>query len=338
MKMRISIPVLLSLGLLAGGCTTDFTLEGEWEDIPVIYAFLSSQDTAHYVRVEKVFLEPGGNAEEIARIPDSLYYGADEATVIIEKVTTGQRVVLQRVNGEDEGYPRQGGVFATTPNILYKVKASQFALTAGQRVRIIVERPGEESAVAETIIVPPVVFNTPQEGTFASFLPYVGLNNVTWITPTQAFIYDIRIKIRYKESLPGSTTQFVDKSVEWVIDKSYRRNEELSSSQFIRFSNASFFLTLADNIPQTPDVIRRFTAMDYVIIGAGSEIVDYLDIANANTGITSSEIPPSFSNVTNGLGLVSSRSRTELIGISLTSDTRDSLRNGIYTRLLNFVP
>jgi hypothetical protein len=337
MKMRIAIPVLLSLGLLAGGCTTDFTLEGDWQDIPVVYAFLSTQDTAHYVRVEKVFLEPGGNAENIARIPDSLYYGPDEATVILERVSNGQRVVLQRVNGEDEGYPRQPGVFASSPNILYKVRASQFALTGGQQVRIIIERPGEEPAIAETTIVAPVNFSTPSEGSFTSFLPYGSGNNITWSTSPQAFIYDVRIKIRYKESLPGSTTEFVDKSIEWVITKDHRRNEE-TTTQAVRLSNVSFFQTLADNIPQTPGVIRRFTGMDYTIIGAGREIVDFLEISNANTGITSSEIPPTFSNVTNGLGLVSSKSKAERFGITLSSDTRDSLRNGTYTKLLNFVP
>ena len=68
---------LLFLALLTGtlfwsACETDFQLEGEWKDIPVVYAFLTQQDTASSVRVERAFLEPGGNARDIAQIPDSI--------------------------------------------------------------------------------------------------------------------------------------------------------------------------------------------------------------------------------------------------------------------------
>ena len=57
---------ILFLGLSA--CSTDFQLEGEWSDIPVVYGFVSIQDTAHYIRVQRAFLEPGGNANEIGQL------------------------------------------------------------------------------------------------------------------------------------------------------------------------------------------------------------------------------------------------------------------------------
>ena len=70
--------------LMFSACETDFQLEGEWKDIPVVYAFLSEQDTAYYVRVEKAFLEPGGDATEIAQIPDSIYYKEEQISVSLE--------------------------------------------------------------------------------------------------------------------------------------------------------------------------------------------------------------------------------------------------------------
>ncbi|KAA3638695.1 MAG: hypothetical protein DWQ02_04770, partial [Bacteroidetes bacterium] len=74
---NIGLILLATLSITA--CTTDFQLEGEWKDIPVVYGFISVADTAHYIRVEKAFLEPGGDANQIAQIADSLYY--DNATV-----------------------------------------------------------------------------------------------------------------------------------------------------------------------------------------------------------------------------------------------------------------
>ena len=62
MRIRSAFLVGFLVVLFFSSCETDVVLEGEWKDIPVVYAFLSIQDTAHYVRVEKAFLQPGGDA------------------------------------------------------------------------------------------------------------------------------------------------------------------------------------------------------------------------------------------------------------------------------------
>nr|HQU58973.1 hypothetical protein [Saprospiraceae bacterium] len=84
MKGSGIIALLFSATLIIGACSTDFELEAAWKDIPVVYSFISVQDTAHYVRIEKAFLEPGGNAIEIAKIADSIYYS--NISVELEKL------------------------------------------------------------------------------------------------------------------------------------------------------------------------------------------------------------------------------------------------------------
>ena len=80
--MKLLKPTILLLVLVMGwsACSTEVNLEAEWKDIPIVYGFLNIQDTAHYVRVQKAFLEPGGDALEIAQNSDSIYY--DEVTVV----------------------------------------------------------------------------------------------------------------------------------------------------------------------------------------------------------------------------------------------------------------
>ncbi|MBK8706480.1 MAG: hypothetical protein IPN33_24890 [Saprospiraceae bacterium] len=113
-------------------------LEAEWKDIPVVYAFLDPTDSVHYVRVEKAFLQQGGDAREIAQIADSLYY--DNATVQLQKVGSSQLYTLEKVDGNLEGFPREGGVFATAPNYLYKIRQSNINLVGGNEVRFILNR------------------------------------------------------------------------------------------------------------------------------------------------------------------------------------------------------
>ena len=57
-------------------CTTDFDLEGDFESLPVVYAFINKQDTAHYIRVERSFLTGGAGADatQLALDPANLYF------------------------------------------------------------------------------------------------------------------------------------------------------------------------------------------------------------------------------------------------------------------------
>ena len=109
---------LIVISCLITACDNELVVVDKWKDIPVVWGLLSKSDTAHYIRVEKAFLDPTTSAYDIARIPDSLYY--DEAVVTLKRVNTGQVFTLERVDGDLEGYPREGGVFAEVPNYLYE--------------------------------------------------------------------------------------------------------------------------------------------------------------------------------------------------------------------------
>src|SRR5688572_25735004 len=114
--MKFFIGILAAIIVFAS-CDNELIVTDEWKDIPVVWGLLNESDTAHYIRVEKAFLDPTTSALDIARIPDSLYY--DNALVSLRRISTGQIFPLERVNGDLEGYPREGGVFAETPNYLY---------------------------------------------------------------------------------------------------------------------------------------------------------------------------------------------------------------------------
>ncbi|MBK8555265.1 MAG: hypothetical protein IPL65_05590 [Lewinellaceae bacterium] len=81
-KLWILAPVF---GLLLSTCSNDFEITAPWKSYPVVYAFLSAQDTAHYVRIEKAFLSPDKSALAVAQIADSLYYPVDAINVYLQK-------------------------------------------------------------------------------------------------------------------------------------------------------------------------------------------------------------------------------------------------------------
>src|SRR5688572_30550330 len=138
---------LLTLSIILYSCDNELVVIDEWKDIPVVWGLLNKSDTAHYIRVEKAYLDPTTSALDIARIPDSLYY--ENASVSLKRVNTGQIFPLERVIGELEGYPRDtfqqsdpdsAGIFAETPNYLYKIKANVINLVVGEAYEFILDR------------------------------------------------------------------------------------------------------------------------------------------------------------------------------------------------------
>jgi hypothetical protein len=321
------------VALILGACSTDFQLEAEYKDIPVVYAFISKQDTAHYIRLEKAFLQPGGNANQIAQIADSIYYA--KAIVQLEKVATGQRFTLTRVDGAREGYPRQDGPFAKTPNYLYKIKANQLNLKGGEQLKLLINRgEGKALITAQTTVVSDLAL-LDRPGSPIAFIDYNRQISFSWNTPVEAKVFDVRLRLYYRETTTGNN--YVNKTLEWVLKSDLERSSSDTDTRInYTITGEQFFKFIADNIDATQNRRRIFDGMDFLVNGAGSEMVEFLRISRANTGITSSQVVPMYTNIPNGVGIFTSRSTAARKGLQITAPTADSLRAGKFTRQLNF--
>lgn len=331
--------IFCTISLLALACSTDFELEADWQDIPIVYGFLSLQDTAHYLRVEKAFLQPGGDANQIAKIADSLYYNS-QVQVQLKRLGNGQIFTLQRIDGSKEGYPRQGGTFANAPNILYKIRASEIQLKAGESLQLLINRGANKPLVtAEASMLGDI---KPRESNPVNplNLAYDRSVNFVWDAPLEAKVFDLRLILHYRESIPGNTAQFVNKNLTWVLSENLQREDSTTTRVTFpakgTFRGEEFYKFLQANLTPVSDRIRKFDNLDIQITGVGRAFVEYLRITQANTGITSAQEIPIYTNLSEGRGIFSSKTKTSRIGLTLTQTSQDSLIRGIYTRNLNF--
>ena len=112
--------ILFALFILSFcACSNELDLTASYQDIPVVYGLISPQDTAHYLRIERGFIDEEIAPDVIAQNPDSLYY--EDVMARLTRVSNGQSIEFIRVDGNDEGYPREDGAFANAPNYLYKI-------------------------------------------------------------------------------------------------------------------------------------------------------------------------------------------------------------------------
>jgi hypothetical protein len=342
-KMRLTAWVLsIATAFLINACNNELTTIESWKDVPVIYGFLSIDDTATYMRVEKAFVDPDKSGPEVAQIADSLYY--TDATVTLYRVRTpAERFELTRVNGATEGYPRKSGTFAATPNILYKIKTSRLNLKTGEEWVIEVQRKGETKPIAKatTKVVGNFDIVFPDNNPLRPLsLSYDRAFNVRIESETEktARIFDVNIIVNYDETESGKPT--VRRQVIWSFAPGSVRKVPNSGNPdpIVSFSRIGrdFSEFMRANVPIIPGVVRNFKGIDVELLSGGQELIDYLTVGQANIGITGSQTIPTFTNVTGGLGIFTSRSRVLKTGILLDFDGLDLLKTGALTRELNF--
>jgi len=332
MKKIWIISLLLGLVVLNISCDNDVDLTAEFKDIPVVYGVLSPKDDAHYIKIERAFL--GGdndNALQIAQIADSIYY--ENLDVKIEEVSTGTVYTLNRVDGNEEGLEREEGVFADSPNYLYKFTEE---LTEGEEYLLRINRgDNTEEVTASTTIVSDFSFTTPQIPTDINiqYRPF----SLAWKRTPGAFFYDVSMQFRFLEEDVDNIGIFEEKEIKWEIVKNVSIEDVGGSNTFfINFNGEEFFRFLGAELDDNGGAQRIFVSLDFIVDAGGKELFDFINIGQANTGITSSQVIPTYTNLSEGYGVFSSRNRVPYEGFTLNAEARDSLANGLYTKTLGF--
>ena len=331
------MPILyLLLLILLAGCREDFSLEADFEDLPVVYAYLDAEDAAHYVRVERTLQAGGGDAGAVAADPGNLYYSAEEATVSLFNATTNRTAMLERVNGEDFGFRREDGPFATSPNVLYRLADDALPLAPGQAVTLTVSRPGEVDAIASTRLLPPLEIVRPT--TTARIGDYRRPLTLSWEAEPAVAVFSVEFLFNVQEFDAADPSRDRTVALTYLANGAYRPDGEERSSGQVRFDtdNEAVFRFLGAALTPEDGVVRRLDRFALRITGVGEEVGRLLELRNVNAGLTSSGALPRYSNVSGGQGIVTGRTNDLRTDIQLDDESVDSLREGRYTRALNF--
>ncbi len=310
-------------------CSNDFELVEDRKDIPIVYGVIAASDTAHYIRVEKAFVDRSTPAAEIAQIPDSIYY--ENAKVSLRHIDSGEIFQLERIDGNLDGFVREDGVFASSPNYLYKIKAQDIQLQQGDTYELEIDRGIENLPLvtAQTLVISETQFRTPNPASQSILnFEYPQFTTFSWRT-NDATIYDMFLNFNYRERRMGSGDPFEPKAVSWKVFSEVEATKADVQGQ-------EFYTFLAGAITNDPEMERVFVNIELQLDCGGQEIQEFIRVSDANLGITSSQDVPVFSNLSEGRGLFSSKYTVSFEGITLSNKSLDSLRMGIFTSQLNF--
>ncbi len=337
--------LLAFVGFVMAQCSNDFDVSAPWKEVPVVYGILSPKDTAHYIRIEKAFLDENVSALEIARIADSLYYPEGAITVFLEeKGNASTKVQLSRVDGVKEGITRAEGIFATQPNWLYKYKniGTTPYIKPDKKYSLIIKRTdGKPDITAETTIPGNFIFQVPNPQALPARINFSknGFQDISWRTTESGVYFNITLIVRYRdEDAMGNT--LARHELIWPALKNTRRSNVKQTNGLYNadatLTGAAFFDFLTQNIPASIGEFRYFERMDMILEGGGLEIEQLVISNNINAGITGSEASNAYTNISEGFGILTGKNVTSLTNVFLGSVTVDSMNTNILTRPLNF--
>jgi hypothetical protein len=316
-------------------CSNEFEITEPPTDIAIVYALMTSTDTANYFRIERAFIDENTSALTLSKDPDKLYWNNENIT--LTNTRTNRTYTLTKVDGNTEGYKRDPGVFADAPNYLYKLPSSVHLPIAGDKYLLKISQDDRTIASANTAMLPNYndfdLYN-PSSSSLLNF-SYKTDFNFEWSSPADAVIHDIDLVFNYKEVKSGVTS---NKSITWHVKRNYSKLNPSDVTNSVKIMGESFYIWLKANIPEDPQVKRFVTSADIILTSGGPEILNYLTVGQANLGITSSGEIPVYSNIQNGgRGIFSSKTRLVRKNIIFSPVTQDSIQNGVYTKKLNFL-
>ena len=364
--LKSSVTCYLTIAALCvfTSCTTKFNTGAPYKNIIVIYAYLDVNDTAHYVRIQKAFLDQTKSGLTMAQTPDSSFYTSLNVTIKILSMSDSvvmDSIHLYRVDLNNEGYPKQKGIFFNAPNYAYKFTSK---LNPNYLYRIVVTNTAAGQVdSAET----PVIDDNPSDIEPVSGKPYLfsaisaemtylnfalrGFNTYyecgAVYTAPQGFAYEnlrspaiaaqVVVRFNWEDSnqVTGATTKH---SFDMNTDIQILNPSTSTNLIDFKIPNAVLFNAIIEGMGPAPLNTIRLIDTGAVFIYLSTK--DYVSFETANltqgVGLTGDDVGPVYTNIKGpgALGLFTSRA-VQQGQMVIDEQTLDTLKYSKYSSINN---
>lgn len=324
---------LILIQLLLPACRLKIDLTGTYKETTVVYGLFDIQDSVHYLRIQRGYIDSAESALVIARNPDSVYYPAGLLEVSLTDEHSGTRYTLERIQAKEAGIIKNEGLFANSEHPLYRLRAT---LNDSSRYRLLINDVSRgHNVYAQTSFLGPFKLFVPADG----YLLNWGGNEreivtLSWQHNPQAGIYDMRIRFWYSER--DSLGRIEQKEIHWKIFTNQlvlNRNDQSLLKHDYR--TVAFFQNISGRIAEDSTLTRHADSVAFEMSAGGIELARLISNQKVRDGLLSGIATPYYSNIEGGYGIFSSIYRLSA-GARLGEITLDSLARGRFTRHLNF--
>ena len=336
--------------LLFSACSTKMDVTGQYKETMVVYGLLDQSQTKQYIKINKAFLGQG-NAFAYAQLKDSSQY-AHALSVKLQRLDVYGNLVSEKTLSADNTIPKDPGIFYSPDqaNVIYSIDSAAlgagFFNTANNYKLVISNSETGTQVSAQTSLISSIgLFVSPTPSTAANpVLSFIIPNNdnfrffIKWNSGANARIYQPSIRFNYIDSTISGTDAGNDTlHLDWQFPSQNTQGlggNEAMEFDFIGQEYLQFIGSQLSDKP-LPAIARRALKTEIHLTAGGDDLNTYIQVNAPSTGIVQDK--PIYTNITNGLGLLSSRFNEHPISRKLQSTTLDSLACGRYTKGLKFL-
>lgn len=330
MIKKIIIPAILAAFAFTS-CSTDLDVIDEWKETTVVYGVLNENDTAHYIKITKAFLGEG-DAYVMAQEFDSLYYDTAKLVVTLTEVETGITETLK----PDLSIPKDstGDPIFGSKQVLYK---SVMQLNKDNTYKLNVRTTESGTEVSGQTRLPKRIGVT-QPSPSATYLDFTSIITpdfkIRFTTAEDGKRYKPVMRFYYaeKHKVTGAIdSTYIDLELNDLTAPNTNGGTDLETS----FERLQFYRMLGSQLDGSdPNIERHSRGIEFIFYIAAEDLHTYIEVNKPSTGIVQER--PSFTNITNGIGLFSSRFNQTTKRYGLSNPSEDSLCIGRFTYQLNF--
>ncbi len=292
-------------------CDNEVDINAPYRDITVMYGLLDPAEDTNWIRVQRGYLGTDAASASFDE-PDSLYYNNAEVILRSYNDNTGE-FIDSSILVEDNSIPLKPGTFTTEGHRLYRTTDPIFS---DREYEVIVRKP-EYGPIASgrTFIVDTIDIRVPREGSEFS-------RRLLWRGSSKTELYQIYMTIFYRE-YDLSTKQLEDKELEFYLGDKERLSNQNSFE--ITFTTPAFLGLIRDGLVLDPNKIRFFKKLKFVIWAADEDLITFMRLNQPSSGGIS-QLRPVFPDITNGIGILASRTSNALDSLSLSQSLSRDLQ------------
>jgi len=311
MKRYLSYIYTILWVVCVSSCDNKIEINAPYNEIPIVYGMIDVDEDQHYIRIEKAFQNSDNvTSAEITQIPDSLYF--DTLVVkLYDANNPSNFVILDRYDGTK--YPKDSGTFSSLRNTLYTTLTLP-TRTGALGLSIYNPKSGRTYTASTNII---------SGGDFNNF----GSNRNIAIneSPTRAiqyvfnkgvnaYMYDMFVRLYYKEMNASDTTISVQKTLDFYLAKGYLADNPFpyrnNSTAFNKIPWVEFLNFLPKAIRRDDTKIRRVIGLEYAAYGGSRDFADLQELSKPVIGFVQRNTE--YSNIKEngkqiGIGIFTSR-------------------------------
>ncbi len=310
-------------------CSNDLDVLADYKESASVYALLDPNASLQFVKINKVFVNSNAKASDVAKIADSLYFDTI-APELIEN-GTGRRIPLFKANI----LLKDSGTFANSPNYLY---VTNERIYSNQTYRLEIKLPNTNTLITSETNVVSSPFVQQPVSLFQRVITIqpTGTMPIAFQAPVKGKIYDAYLYFNYIEVDKADTNIKVTKTISWKIMRSVRSLSDKGTEFIIqRIPGASFYDLLLTNIPSNPNVFRRFTTCEMILVSGNLELDTYIQASTPSIGIVQKQ--SDYTNIKNGIGLFASRNSMYIDQITISELTKTIITSDDYYKKMGFV-